>query len=271
MYFTTQSGTTVPVLQFGTARMDTDDERRKVISTALDAGYRHLDTAQMYGSESAVGDAVRDADLDREEVFITTKLSGDNRTHDEVIDSTRDSLGRLETDYIDLLLIHFPNEDVSHRETLEAMNELVAEGAVKHIGVSNFSIAQTRDAIDYSDAPIRTNQVEYNINERKDDLLSFCIDENIVLTAYSPIGGGDVLDNETLGEIAERYNKTAAQIAIRWLLQQPMVSPISMSSKPDRIRRNFDVFDFELSGGEMKALFENNKTPDTSLLSKLDL
>ena len=269
MYFITRNGTTVPALQFGTARMNTDDERRRVISTALEAGYRHLDTAQMYGSESAVGDAVRDADLDREEVFITTKLSGDNRAHDAVIDSTHESLDRLETDYIDLLLIHFPNEDVSHRETLEAMNELVAEGSVEQIGVSNFSVAQTRDAMEHSDAPIRTNQVEYNIDERKDDLLSFCIDENIVLTAYSPIGGGDVLDNETLDEIARKHDKTAAQIAIRWLLQQPLVSPISMSSNPDRIRRNFDVFDFDLSDDEMGALFEINGIPDTSLGSKL--
>jgi diketogulonate reductase-like aldo/keto reductase len=168
-------------------------------------------------------------------------------------------------------VIHFPNEDVPHRETLGAMNELVTEGKVKHIGVSNFSIAQTRDAMDHSDAPILTNQVEYNIHERKDDLLSFCIDEYIVLTAYSPIGGGDVLDTETLDEIAERYEKTAAQVAIRWLLRQPMVSPISMSSKPDRIRRNFDVFDFDLSDDEMRALFEIEGSPDRTLLSKLDL
>ncbi len=271
MQYVTISGTEVPALGFGTAGMDTDEQRRHAISAALAAGYRHIDTAQMYDSESAVGNAIRDADCAREELFVTTKLTRDNRTHDAVIDSTYDSLDRLDTDYIDLLLIHSPDQDVSHEETLDAMNELVREGVVRHIGVSNFSVEQTQNAIDHSTAPILTNQVEYNLKERQDDLLSFCIDEDIMLTAYSPLKIGDHLDNEVLGEIAETHEKTPRQVAIRWLLQQPMVSTIPRSSNPDHIEQNFDVFDFELSTDEMYRLFTIDGDINDALASTVGL
>ena len=264
-------GTTVPALGFGTSGMDTDEERYRAVSAVLDAGYRHVDTAQVYESEPAVGDAIRDADVDREEVFVTTKLSRDNRTHDAVGDSIHDSLDRLNTEYVDLLLIHSPDQDAAHAETLDAMNELADEDAVRHVGVSNFSIAETRNAIETSDAPILTNQVEYNVRERRDDLLSFCLDHDIVLTAYSPLGVGSLPDDETLAWIADRHGKTAAQVAIRWLLQQPLVSPIPMSSNPEHVRANADVFDFELSDDEMRDLFAVEGDLDDDLATKLGL
>ncbi|HET7325247.1 MAG TPA: aldo/keto reductase [Halococcus sp.] len=271
MHYVTTAGVEVPALGFGTAGMDTDEQRREAISAALATGYRHIDTAQMYDSESAVGNAIRDADIAREDLFVTTKLTRDNRTHDAAIDSTHDSLDRLDTDYVDLLLIHSPKQDVSHEETLDAMNELVGEGMVRNIGVSNFSVEQTQNAIDHSTAPILTNQVEYNLGERQDDLLSFCIDENIMLTAYSPLKIGDRLDNEVLTEIAETHEKTPRQVAIRWLLQQPMVSTIPRSSNPDHIKQNFDVFDFELSAEEMSRLFAIEDDIDDALASKVGL
>jgi diketogulonate reductase-like aldo/keto reductase len=264
-------GTTVPALGFGTSGMDTDDERYRAVSTALDAGYRHVDTAQIYGSEPAVGDAIRDADVDREEVFVTTKLSRDNRAHDAVIESTHDSLDRLDTGYVDLLLIHSPDQEPSHEETLDAMNELVDEGTVRNVGVSNFSVAETRAAIEHSDAPILTNQVEYNVHERRDDLLSVCLDEGVMLTAYSPLGVGDCLDDEVLTGIADDHDRTAAQVALRWLLQQPLVSPIPMSSNPEHVRANADVFDFELSDDEMRDLFAVEGDLDDDLATKLGL
>ena len=267
----TVDDTTVPALGFGTSGMDTDDERYRAVSTALDAGYRHVDTAQIYGSEPAVGDAIRDADVDREEVFVTTKLSRDNRAHDAVIESTHDSLDRLDTGYVDLLLIHSPDQEPSHEETLDAMNELVNEGMVRNVGVSNFSVAETRVAIEHSDAPIRTNQVEYNVHERRDDLLSVCLDEGVMLTAYSPLGVGDCLDDEVLTGIADDHDRTAAQVALRWLLQQPLVSPIPMSSNPEHVRANADVFDFELPGDEMHELFTIGGDLDDGLASKLGL
>jgi diketogulonate reductase-like aldo/keto reductase len=225
----------------------------------------------MYDSESAVGTAIRDADVAREEIFVTTKLARGNRTHDAVISSTQDSLDRLDTDYIDLLLIHSSRQEVSHEETLDAMNELVEEDTVRHIGVSNFSVEQTQNAIDHSAAPILTNQVEYNLRERQDSLLSFCIDEDIMLTAYSPIKIGDRLTSEVLTEIADTHGKTPRQVAIRWLLQQPLVATIPRSSNLDHIKQNFDIFDFELSPDEMYRLFTIEGDLDDALASKIGL
>lgn len=271
MQHLTIGGVTVPALGFGTAGMDTDEERRQAVAAALDAGYRHIDTAQMYDSEAAVGEAIRQSGVAREELFITTKLVRANRTHDAVIESTHDSLDRLDTDYADLLLIHSPDQSVSHEETLDAMNELAEEGAVRHIGVSNFSVEQTRDAMAHSEAPILTNQVEYNVRTRQDDLLSFCLDRDVMLTAYSPLKIGEYLDNEVLRETATAHEKTVRQVAIRWLLQQPLVSTIPRSSNPDHIEQNFDVFDFELSAEEMGDLFAVGSDLDETLASQLGL
>lgn len=265
------SAAVVPALGFGTAGMDTDEERRRAVSAALDVGYRHIDTAQMYDSEAAVGTAVADSDVPREDLFITTKLDGGNRDHEAVIDSTHESLRRLDSNYVDLLLIHMPEQDPSHEETLDAMNELVSEDVVNHIGVSNFSVEQLTNAMEHSLASILTNQVEYNLSERQDDLLSFCIDEEVMLTAYSPLKIGNRFENEVVQEIADTHEKTPRQVAIRWLLQQPFVSTIPRSSNPDHVRENFDVFDFDLTDEEMRRLFSIEGELDDDLASKLGL
>ncbi|WP_123536768.1 aldo/keto reductase [Halosimplex salinum] len=262
MEYVTVDGVDVPALGFGTARMDTDEERRRAVETALAAGYRHVDTAQIYGSEAAVGEALAASDVDREDVFVTTKLAGDNRAYDDVIESTGGSLDRLGLDTVDLLLIHSPNDDVPHAETLDAMNELRDDGFVRHVGVSNFSVDQLREAVELSDAPILTNQVKYNVRERQDDLLSFCVDNDVMLTAYSPLAVGDLADDPLLDQIGERVGKTASQVAIRWLIQQPMVSAIPMSTTPEHIRANLDVFDFQLTADEMRELAEQGGTVD---------
>jgi diketogulonate reductase-like aldo/keto reductase len=271
MEYVTVRGTEVPALGFGTARMDTDDERRRAVSAALETGYRHIDTAQVYGSEGAVGDAIEASDVDREELFVTTKLSGENRARDAVLDSTRESLDRLGTDYVDLLLIHSPDQDVPIAETIRAMNELRDDELVRHVGVSNFSVDRLDRAMESSDAPILTNQVEYNPYHGQSSLLRFCIDEGVMLTAYSPLGVGDVLGDETLAEIGDAHGKTAAQVAVRWLLQQPMVSTIPMSSDPEHIRSNFDVFDFDLSDDEMRRVFDLGAGLDDDLAAALGL
>lgn len=256
MNYVTVDGVDVPALGFGTARMDEYDEQYRAVSTALETGYRHIDTAQMYDSERAVGDAIADADIDREELFVTTKLAPGNRETDAVHDSTAGCLDRLGMEYVDLLLIHSPNDDVEHGVTLGAMNELQEEGSVRHIGVSNFSVQQTAAAIERSETPIVTNQVEYHPYESQADLLAFCIDEDVMLTAYSPLAVGDVSDDETLAAIGERYDRSAAQVALRWLLQQPMVSAIPMSASDEHIRENFDVFGFELDDEEISEVFD---------------
>jgi diketogulonate reductase-like aldo/keto reductase len=267
----TAAGVEVPALGFGTARMSEYETEYRAVEAALEAGYRHVDTAQIYGSEPAVGDALADSDLDREDVFLTTKLAGENRSYDAVVESTRESLDDLDTSYVDLLLIHWPVDDVSTEETLRAMNDLRDDGLVRHLGVSNFSVPQLREAREASDAPVVANQVEYNVGNRQDELLAYCIEEGVMLTAYSPLGVGELLDDETLGTVADRHDRTAAQVAIRWLLQQPMVSTVPMSSSPAHVRENFDVFDFELSGEEMRELFGVEGEPDADLTAKLGL
>jgi len=267
----TAAGVEVPALGFGTARMSDYEAEYRVVETALDAGYRHVDTAQIYGSEPAVGDALADSDLDREDVFLTTKLAGENRSYDAVFESTRESLEELRTAYVDLLLIHWPVDDVPTEETLRAMNDLRDDGLVRHVGVSNFSVPQLRDAREASDAPVLTNQVEYNVENRQDELLAYCIEEDVMLTAYSPLGVGELLDDETLGTVADRHDRTAAQVAIRWLLQQPMVATVPMSSSPAHVRENFDIFDFELSDAEMRELFSVGGDLDADLAARIGL
>ena len=270
MEYETVGDVTVPALGYGTARMDDYDEQRQAMDAALEAGYRHIDTAQSYGSERAVGDAVADAAIDREDCFITTKLAGGNRTHVRVIESTEESLDRLSTDYLDLLLIHFPNDEVPHEETIAAMNELHEDGLVRHLGVSNFSIDQCEEAIELSDARILTNQVEYHARHRQNSLLKWCLANDVLLTAYSPLGVGDLLAEPVLQEIGEAHDKTAAQVAIRWLLDQPNVVTIPMSSSPEHIHQNFEVFDFELVADERNRIFGLEGDVDEELASQLN-
>jgi diketogulonate reductase-like aldo/keto reductase len=255
----------IPALGFGTARM-TGDECRRAVTTALEAGYRHVDTAQMYDNEDAVGDALAASDVPREDVFVVTKVNTSNLAYDDVLESTRASLERLGLDAVDLLLIHAPRDHTPLEETLGAMNELQEEGAVAHIGVSNFSVDQLERAQALSASPVVTNQVKYHPYHRQDELLSYCVDEGIALTAYSPLAEGAVIGDDRLAEIGESYGKSEAQVALRWLIQQPFVAAIPKASSRDHIAANADVFDFELSDDEMRTVFELS---DRSLASRI--
>ena len=254
MEYVTVQGEEVPALGYGTARMD-ESEAREAMARAIDVGYRHIDTAQVYGTEPAVGQAIADSAVDREEFFVTTKISTENVRYDDVHESFESSLERLRTDYVDLLLIHAPVEDVPVEETLSAMNELQEEGSVRHVGVSNFSVAQMEEAREASETPIFTNQVEYHPRHGQNDVLTYCIENGVMLTAYSPLDVGEVALDETLRDVAESHGKTASQVALRWLLQQEMVSAIPKAASEEHQRENFDVFDFELSDEDMRAIF----------------
>ncbi|MDG5819783.1 aldo/keto reductase [Natronococcus sp. A-GB7] len=245
----------IPALGFGTARM-TGDECRRAVAAALEAGYRHLDTAQMYDNEDAVGDALAASDVAREDVFVVTKVDTDNLARDAVLESTRRSLERLGVETIDLLLIHAPRDHTPLEETLGAMNELQEEGQVDHIGVSNFSVAQLERARELSTTPIVANQVKYHPYYRQDELLSYCVDNDVCLTAYSPLAEGAVVGDDRLAKIGERYDKSASQVALRWLVQQPAVAAIPKASSRDHLEANAAIFDFELSSEEMRTVFE---------------
>lgn len=244
----------VPALGLGTARMK-GRECREAVRNAIESGYRHLDTAQMYENEDAVGAGIEAANIDRSEVFVVTKIDRGNMAYDDVLSSVRGSLRRLDVDAVDLLLIHAPSRRVPIEKTIDAMNQLQADGRVRHIGVSNFSVSQTETAIGASETPIITNQVEYNPFHRQDDLLEFCVENDVILTAYTPLANGRAPDDETLSEIGERYGKTGAQVALRWLIQQPNVVAIPKASDPVHRKENLDIFDFELTEAEMERIF----------------
>jgi diketogulonate reductase-like aldo/keto reductase len=269
MEYESVQGVEVPALGLGTARM-TGDECRDAVGTGLELGYRHIDTAQMYDNEEAVGDAVADSGVNREDIFLVTKILRDNLAYEEVLRSFSESLEHLQTDYVDLLLIHAPSRTVPVEESLKAMNELQEQGRVKHIGVSNFSVNQMRDAIQASETPILTNQVEYHPFKRQDNILEFCIENDVMLTAYSPLNKGS-LSNPTLAEIGDRYGKTAAQVALRWLLQQDTVSAIPKAAQRTHLEENLTVFDFQLTDGEMEQLFQLDSGLRTRLQSLLGI
>lgn len=247
-------GVEVPALGFGTARL-TGEACRDAVEHALDLGYRHIDTAQMYDNEAAVGDAIATTSVDRGDIFLVTKVHRRNLAYVDVLSSVEDSLDRLGTP-IDLLLIHAPSRSVPVEESIDALNQLQTEGRVEHIGVSNFSITQLQEAIAASETPILTNQVEYHPFTDQSDLLAFCIENDILLTAYSPVAKGRVVGNDTLQTIGGRYGKSEAQVALRWLLQQECVAAIPKAADRQHRQDNLDIFDFELTDDEMRDIFD---------------
>ncbi|WP_323192117.1 aldo/keto reductase [Halostella sp. PRR32] len=243
----------IPKLGLGTWK-NTGETCTRTVQTALEMGYRHVDTAQMYGNESAVGEGIAAANITREDLFLTTKLSRSNLRRDDVHASVRDSLDKLGVEYVDLLLIHWPHPRVPVAETLDAMNELYEKGLVKNLGVSNFTRSQFQQAMQVSDVPLITDQVLYHPYSDRSQLRNFCTDTDTVLTAYSPLARGDVLSDRLLKEIGKRYEKTAAQVAIRWLIQQDGVIAIPKATSRDHLADNLAVFDFSLSDGEMAEI-----------------
>jgi diketogulonate reductase-like aldo/keto reductase len=266
----TVRGVEVPRLGLGTWRL-TGDECREAVETALDLGYRHVDTAQVYRNERQVGDALAASDVDREEVFLATKLGPQSRAYDDVLRTTEESLARLGTDYLDLLLVHWPNSQPpgsppnplssapDNAETLRAMNELVDAGTVRHIGVSNFGVDLLDEAREASEAPVLTDQVQYHPFWDQQELLDYCRIHDVLLTAYSPLGHGGVLDDEVLERIGRRYAKTPAQVALRWLVQQEQVATIPKATSREHIEANMAVFDFELTEVEMHEIRRPSK------------
>ncbi|WP_224270943.1 aldo/keto reductase [Haloprofundus salinisoli] len=254
MEYITAKGVDVPVLGFGTWPMK-GETCRTAVQHALDSGYRHIDTAQMYNNEGAVGQAITNSGVPREDVFLVTKIRRQNLAHDDVLSTVTESVQRLGTE-IDLLLIHSPSRTVPIEESISAMNELQERGIVEHIGVSNFSVEQMRQAIAASNTPILTNQVEYHPFKNQSEILKFCIENGVLLTAYSPLGQGRAIENKVLEGIGEQYGKTAAQVALRWLIHQEMVAAIPKASSQIHIEENFEVFDFELTDEEMDRIFD---------------
>jgi 2,5-diketo-D-gluconate reductase B len=250
--FTLSDGTAVPRLGFGTFQLSGEDAYRSALE-ALEVGYRHLDTAQGYENEAEVGRALRDSGLDRDEVFVTTKIKPSNARSADVRRSTQDSLRELGLDHVDLILLHWPAESVAPlAETLEAMTSLVQDGLATHMGVSNFPSRMLRHA--YEMAPVVTDQVEHHPYLGVSAIEQVLASRGGFLTAYSPLARGRVTEDPVLCEIADELDVGPAQVSLRWMLQRPGVVAIPKSGTPERIRSNFDVFGFELSDEQMARI-----------------
>ena len=253
---TTIHGVSVPVLGFGTWPL-TGADAVTAVADALSVGYRHLDTARMYRNESEVGQGLRQSGVDRSDVFLTTKIWHTDAEPARVHRSAEDSLRELKTDYVDLLLLHWPSDQVTPEQTLEALFELQHQEKVRHVGVSNFPPSLLERATHVG--PIFCNQVEYHPFLSQQPLLEICGQKNILLTAYSPLAMGKVHQEATLREIGEAHGRSPAQVALRWLIQQPGVAAIPKASTPEHRRSNFDIFGFELTQPEMGRIFALNR------------
>lgn len=252
MFDVTANGASIPALGFGTFRIPGPDVLR-IVPHALKAGFRHIDTAQIYGNEAEVGEAIAASGIARGEVFLTTKVWVENYKHEAFLASVDESLKKLKTDYVDLLL-HWPNDVVSLAEQIGALNEVRQAGKVRHIGVSNFNTALMAEAVKLSKAPIVTNQIEYHPYIDQDVVIAAAKAAGMSVTGYYGMADGKVFADPVLNEIAAGRGKSVAQVVLRWLVQQQGVVALSKTVSEARVDENLAIFDFALSADEMAAI-----------------
>lgn len=244
----------VPALGFGTFELTGQTCIAGVID-ALNIGYRHIDTAQMYNNEQEVGKAIKDSGIARDEIFVTTKIWYTNLEENRLLKSFQRSLRSLKMDYVDLLLIHWPSPDnYPLDKTLGAMFSLKEQGKVKSVGVSNFPSSLLKTAMQYG--PIFADQVEYHPYLDQSGLLQLTKRNDAALTAYCPLAKGKTVRDEILTQIGKKYGKSASQVALRWLIQQDNVLAIPRSSKHEHRVSNFEIFDFSLTEDEMREIYQ---------------
>lgn len=243
----------IPVIGLGTWNMRGGNCTASVQS-GLNIGYRHLDTAQNYGNEREVGKGLKQSDVDREDIFITTKVASGNLTSSGIRSSFEGSLKKLDTGYVDLLLIHWPTSSMDLKECLDTMFELVDEGKVKYAGVSNFSPELFREATNIG--PVANNQVKFSPYSPAFETLETIKETGKTLTAYSPLEQGQAVKDDIFGNIGEKYDKSASQVILRWLIQLGNISVIPKASSEDHRKENLEIFDFEISDEEMDKLIK---------------
>jgi methylglyoxal/glyoxal reductase len=246
------SGAEIPVLGLGVYQTPPGKVTQEAVKFALKVGYRHIDTASLYGNEEDVGKGVRDSGVPREQVFVTTKLWNSDHGYDSALRACDRSLKRLGLAYIDLYLIHWPVPELRN-ETWKALVELQRRGSCRTIGVSNYTVKHLQELLDSSEATPAVNQVEFNPFLYQKELLRFCNGKGIQLEAYSPLTRGHKLRHPVVLSVAQRCSKSPAQIMIRWGLQHGLVV-IPKSARPERIKENSEVFDFEISAADMAKL-----------------
>lgn len=245
------NGVKMPSIGFGTYKSGNDEETAKIIKYALNIGYRQIDTASFYGNEVGIGNGIKESGINREDIFLVTKLWNDDHGYDKTIEAFNKSLEKLQVNYIDLYLIHWPNR--LNSETWKAFEYLYKTGKVKSIGVCNFKIGHLEELKKTAKIMPMVNQIEIHPQSSKNDMLSYCEENNIQLVAWSPIMRGKLFSNELMINLAEKYKKTIAQIILRWHFQRGVI-PIPKSSNEERIKENLNIFDFELSINDMKSI-----------------
>lgn len=245
-------GAEIPVIGFGTSQLGDCSE---IVANAVKAGYRHIDTAWKYGSEKGVGDGIRASGVPRGDIFLTTKVSHEYLRAADFARSVEESLERLQTDYVDLLLVHWPTIDnIPLAETMGALAKAKREGKTRHVGVANFNIALTEEAMRLCPEPFSVLQAEYHPYLNQSKVLAFCRKAGLIFMAYCPLGRGRLFKDPVLAEIARNQGRTIAQVALRWQVQQGNIAPIPRSSNPQHMAESLQVFDFALTGEEMNRI-----------------
>lgn len=245
----------IPVLGLGTWQ-STGQDCIDVVSQGLKMGYEHIDTAQAYGNEKEVGQGIKQSGIARDKFFLTTKIFPDDMKFkpEKLVAAAKRSLENLDTDYVDLLLLHWPDDRVPLSETIPALCELQKQGLTRNIGVSNFNIANIIEAKKYADVPIVANQVEFHPFIKQNTLQTFLNNHHILLEAYSPLARGDVFDNEVIKEIADRHGITPAQVSLAWILSDKHRIAIPKTSNPDHLQGNLDAINVQLSADEIEKI-----------------
>ena len=256
------NGIKMPSIGFGTYKSGSDEETAKIVKYALNIGYRQIDTASFYGNEVGIGNGIKESRINREDIFLVTKLWNDDHGYDKTIEAFNKSLERLQVNYIDLYLVHWPNK--LNSETWKAFEYLYKTGKVKAIGVCNFKIGHLEELKKTAEIMPMVNQIEIHPQSSKNDMLSYCEENNIQLVAWSPIMRGRVFSNELIIGLSEKYKKTIAQIILRWHVQRGVI-PIPKSSNKERIKENLNIFDFEISNEDMKIINSLNEGDSVSV------
>ncbi|MED3667271.1 aldo/keto reductase [Geobacillus stearothermophilus] len=246
------NGVQMPWVGLGVYKVKEGEEVKSAVRTALEIGYRHIDTAAFYENEEGVGQAIRESGIPREQVFVTTKVWNTDQGYETTLKAFDASLKKLGFDYVDLYLVHWPVKG-KYKETYKALEKLYKDGYVRAIGVSNFQIHHLQDVLADCEIKPMVNQVEYHPRLTQKELQAFCRENDIQLEAWSPLMRGEILTEPTIVEIGKKYGKTPAQVVLRWDLQHGVVT-IPKSVTPARIKENADIFDFSLTDEEMKQI-----------------
>jgi len=244
----------MPRLGLGTWENTDGETCAESVQQALEMGYRHIDTAQAYDNEGYVGEGIAQADVDREEVFLATKIWTSNLSYDDVIHTAKESLDKLGVDYVDLLYVHWPANEYDPEDTLSAFDRLYDDGLIENVGVSNFEPRHLDEAQEVLDAPVFANQVEMHPMLPRDELVEYGQENDINLVAYSPLARGKVLDVPEIRDVAEKHDASAAQVSLAWLLQRDGVTAIPKASSEDHIRDNWSARDLELDDEDVEKI-----------------